>query len=63
MSLLFSIAGVFALLMAYSGLNFAKSFLKTKADVRNLQHFFFFAVAGSAGVVFLAVVALTWAGE
>jgi hypothetical protein len=54
---------VFALLLAYSALNFAKSFVKTKADVRNLQHFFFFAVVGSAGIVFLAVVALTWAGE
>ncbi|KAJ8306809.1 hypothetical protein KUTeg_014893 [Tegillarca granosa] len=51
-------AGVFALVIAYSALKYIQSFL-TKTEFR---YFFFAAVASAAGVIFLAVVGLTWAG-
>jgi dolichyl-diphosphooligosaccharide--protein glycosyltransferase len=51
-------AGVFCLLFAYSTITYLQSHL-TKAEFR---HFFFLAVLVSAGVVFLGVVGLTYAG-
>ncbi|KAK7089766.1 dolichyl-diphosphooligosaccharide--protein glycosyltransferase subunit STT3B-like [Littorina saxatilis] len=51
-------AGVFALLYAYACLRYVQTFL-SKAEFRTV---FFFAAAVAAGVVFLTVVALTWAG-
>ena len=50
---------MFALLYAYAYLRYMQNFL-SKAEFR---YFFIFAVAIAAGVVFLVVVALTWAGE
>ena len=51
-------AGVFALLNAYAAIKYIQSFL-TKSEFR---HFFFMAITISAGIVFLAVVGLTYAG-
>ncbi|KAL5010508.1 hypothetical protein ScPMuIL_012813 [Solemya velum] len=51
-------AGVFALINAYAILKYVQSFL-TKAEFR---YFFFLAATGAAGVIFLTVVGLTWAG-
>ncbi|XP_067934706.1 dolichyl-diphosphooligosaccharide--protein glycosyltransferase subunit STT3B-like isoform X2 [Watersipora subatra] len=51
-------AGVFALLNAYALLNYFKSFM-TKSELKSL---FFFAVSICAGLVFLGVVFLTYAG-
>ncbi|XP_052252612.1 dolichyl-diphosphooligosaccharide--protein glycosyltransferase subunit STT3B-like [Dreissena polymorpha] len=51
-------AGVFALLNAYSLLKYIQSFL-TKAE---FKFFFIVAVGAAAGLIFLAVVGLTWAG-
>ncbi|KAH3704660.1 hypothetical protein DPMN_079719, partial [Dreissena polymorpha] len=50
-------AGVFALLNAYSLLKYIQSFL-TKAE---FKFFFIVAVGAAAGLIFLAVVGLTWA--
>ena len=57
--LLICVAGVFALLQAYSALLFVRSYM-TKAEFRS---FFLLAVGGAAAFIFFAVVALTWAGE
>ncbi|XP_071788330.1 dolichyl-diphosphooligosaccharide--protein glycosyltransferase subunit STT3B-like [Asterias amurensis] len=51
-------AGTFALLQAYAFLKYVQDFL-SKKEFRAL---FFFGVVGTAGVVFLAVVLLTYAG-
>ncbi|XP_022084626.1 dolichyl-diphosphooligosaccharide--protein glycosyltransferase subunit STT3B-like [Acanthaster planci] len=51
-------AGTFALLQAYAFLKYIQDFL-SKKEFRAL---FFFGVMGTAGVVFLAVVLLTYAG-
>jgi len=51
--------GVFCLLFAYAGIVYVQSRL-TKAEFR---HFFFLAIVSSAGVVFLTVIGLTYAGE
>lgn len=51
-------AGVFALLQAVALLKYLQNFL-TKSEFRV---FFFFAASVAAGVVFLTVVGLTWAG-
>lgn len=51
-------AGVFFLLIAYSAITYIQSHL-TKAEFR---HFFFLAIMASAGLVFLGVVGLTYAG-
>lgn len=53
------ISGVFALLNAYSVLKYVQSFL-TKAE---FKFFFIVSVGLAAGVIFLAVVGLTWAGK
>ena len=53
------LAGVFALLQAYSALLFVRSYM-TRAEFRS---FFMLAVGGAAGLIFLGVVALTWAGR
>ena len=52
-------SGVFALLNAYAFLKYIQSFL-TKAE---FKAFFVLAAAAAAGVIFLAVVGLTWAGR
>jgi len=51
--------GVFCLLFAYAAIVYIQSRL-TKAEFR---HFFFLAVLGAAGAVFLTVVGLTYTGE
>ena len=51
-------AGVFALLQAFAFFNYLRQFL-TKAEFKT---FFFVAGSAAAGLVFLAVVGLTWAG-
>lgn len=51
-------AGTFALLQAYSFLNY----LKAKLSKTHFKQFFLFAVTLVAGVVFVSVVALTYAG-
>lgn len=51
--------GVFALLHAYSFLKYIQNFL-TKSEFR---YFFIAAVTAAAASVFVAVVALTWAGK
>ncbi|XP_033732994.1 dolichyl-diphosphooligosaccharide--protein glycosyltransferase subunit STT3B-like [Pecten maximus] len=51
-------AGVFALLYAYAILRYVQSFL-TKAE---FKMFFFLSATAAAGIIFLAVVGLTWAG-
>ena len=51
--------GTFALLQAYAFLKYVQEFL-SKKEFRAL---FFFGVVGTAGVVFLAVVLLTYAGK
>lgn len=51
--------GVFFLLIAYAAITYVQSHL-TRAEFR---HFFFLAVMASAGIVFLAVVGLTYAGN
>ncbi|XP_052803659.1 dolichyl-diphosphooligosaccharide--protein glycosyltransferase subunit STT3B-like [Mya arenaria] len=51
-------AGVFALLNAYAILKYLQSFM-TKAE---FKMFFLAAVGAAAGIIFLAVVGLTWAG-
>ena len=51
--------GVFCLLFAYAAIVYIQSRL-TKAEFR---HFFFLAIVGAAGVVFLTVIGLTYAGE
>ena len=51
--------GVFCLLFAYAGIVYIQSRL-TKAEFR---HFFFLAVVSAAGVVFLTVIGLTYAGK
>ena len=55
---LVNIAGVFALLHAYAALKYLQSFM-TKSEFRS---FFLLAIAAAAGLVFLGVVGLTWAG-
>ncbi len=52
------ISGVFALLHAYAALKYLQSFM-TKSEFRS---FFLLAIAAAAGLVFLGVVGLTWAG-
>ena len=52
-------SGVFALLNAYAFLKYIQSFL-TKSE---FKAFFVLAAAGAAGVIFLTVVGLTWAGR
>ena len=51
--------GVFCLLFAYAVIVYIQSRL-TKAQFR---HFFFLAVIGAAGAVFLTVIGLTYTGE
>merc|ERR1712150_89978 len=51
-------AGVFALLQAVAISNYLKNFL-TKSE---FKYFFFLASSIAAGIVFLSVVGLTWAG-
>ncbi|XP_064644811.1 dolichyl-diphosphooligosaccharide--protein glycosyltransferase subunit STT3B-like [Lineus longissimus] len=51
-------AGVFALLQAYGALKFTQGFLSKK----EFRTFFVTAIIGAAGLVFLAVVGLTYAG-
>lgn len=51
-------AGVFFLLFAYAAITYIQARL-TKAEFR---HFFFVAIMASAGIVFLGVVGLTYAG-
>ena len=55
----YAFVGVFFLLIAYSAITYIQSHL-TKAEFR---HFFFLAIMSSAGLVFLAVVGLTYAGN
>lgn len=55
----FYFVGVFALLNAYCALNYVRSYM-TKSEFKSL---FFFAVAVCAGIVFCAVVFLTYAGK
>ena len=50
--------GVFALLQAVAISNYLKNFL-TKSE---FKYFFFMASSVAAGLVFLTVVGLTWAG-
>lgn len=54
----FIFVGVFALMMAISFLKYVQTIL-TKAEMR---YFYMIAVLGAGGVVFLAVVLLTYAG-
>ena len=49
---------MFALLQAYAVLNYVQSFL-SKSE---FKYFFFVAVTLAAGIVFAAVVGLTWLG-
>ena len=51
-------AGVFALLQAIALLKYLQNYL-TKSEFKT---FFFFAASSAAGLVFLTVVGLTWAG-
>ena len=51
-------AGTFALIQAYAFLNY----LKTKLSKTQFRQFFIFAVVLVAGLVFAAVVVLTYAG-
>ena len=51
--------GVFALVNAYAVIKYVQSAL-TKAE---FKFFFLCAVGGSAGIIFLTVVGLTWAGK
>ena len=53
-----SLSGVFALLQAYAVLGYMQSFL-TKSE---FKYFFFVSVTLAAGIVFAAVVGLTWLG-
>lgn len=55
---LFSSIGVFALLNAVAVLKYMQSVM-SRAEFR---HFFIVAAGSAAGVVFLAVVGLTWMG-
>ena len=52
------ISGVFALLQAVALSNYLKNFL-TRSE---FKYFFFLASSIAAGIVFLTVVGLTWAG-
>lgn len=54
-----SVAGVFALLNAYAVLSYIRAYM-TKSEFKSL---FFFAVTFAAGLVFLGVVFLTYAGK
>jgi len=51
--------GVFFLLFAYAAIVYIQSRL-TKSEFR---HFFFVAIVGAAGFVFLSVIGLTYAGR
>ena len=51
-------AGVFLLLNAYAFLKYLQSFVSNS----QLRTLFFTAIAGAAGLVFMGVVGLTWAG-
>lgn len=55
----FACTGVFALLYAYAILKYVQSFL-TKAE---FKVFFVLSAVAAAGVIFLSVVGLTWAGK
>ena len=59
MIIIFCFSGVFCLLFAYAALNYIQSHI-SREDMKNL---FVFAVAGAAGIVFMAVVGLTYAGQ
>ncbi len=50
---------MFALLNAYAALCYIQSHL-TKSEFR---YFFIISIVGAAGIVFLTVVGLTWAGK
>ena len=54
-------AGVFALLQAWAFLKYLQSFM-SRGDFKQFQTFFFATAAGAAGLIFLTVVGLTWAG-
>lgn len=56
---MFTSTGVFALLNAYALLKYMQSLLTKK----EFQYLFYVSVVVAAGVVFVAVVGLTWAGE
>ena len=56
--MLMSFLGVFALLQAVAFLKYLQSFL-SKTE---FKYFFFMAATIAAGVVFMTVVGLTWAG-
>jgi len=51
--------GVFALLNAYSALNYVRTYI-TSSEFKSL---FFFAISFCAGIVFLGVLGLTYAGR
>lgn len=53
------LTGVFALLHAYAGLVYMKSFM-SKSEFKS---FFLLAIGAAAGVIFVGVIALTWAGK
>lgn len=54
-------SGVFALILAVGALSYMQSIL-SKADYKSFKYFFVWATLISAGVVFLTVVVLTYAG-
>ena len=53
------LSGIFGLMNAFAFLRYVQSY---KAKVQ-LQHFFFLAVSGAAAVLFVVVLALTYAGR
>lgn len=55
----FLILGVFALLQAYAFIQY----LRDRMSKKEFMYLFNFAIVGVAGVVFLAVVGLTYAGR
>lgn len=54
-----SFSGVFALLNAYAALRYIQSVL-SKSEFR---YFFIISIIAAAGLVFITVVGLTWAGK
>uniref|UniRef100_A0A8D8V0C3 dolichyl-diphosphooligosaccharide--protein glycotransferase n=2 Tax=Cacopsylla melanoneura TaxID=428564 RepID=A0A8D8V0C3_9HEMI len=54
-------SGVFVLILAVGALNYMQSIL-SKADYKSFKYFFVWATLVAAGVVFLTVVVLTYAG-
>lgn len=52
------VLGMFFLLFAYGAI----TFIQARLTEAQFKHFFFLAVVGAAGIVFLGVVGLTYAG-